>query len=293
MYAGMLIDGTLHARDITAGIVYLAEQGFLKIKKTDKKFLFLSFDDYEVTLEKSGAEVPGAFLPHVLALFFGPSLRVGEVVRLSDLKKNLPKQMLNQKLLHTLRKELSADVHREGFFEYTFSFSTPRVLVAGAAIAVVAFGVAIAVLNAAFLLFVLVPLGGLAVLSAIVWTRRTAKGYEAQNHLQGFKEFLSVTDKERFTFHNAPDKNPELFLAYLPYAIAFGVEKEWAAVFQDITIPNPSWYDGGSAGAFSAAAFTSDMGAFSSSLSSSSGSSASSGGGSAGGGAGGGGGGSW
>ena len=119
------------------------------------------------------------------------------------------------------------------------------------------------------------------------------KGYEALNHLEGFKLFLTVTDKERFEFHNAPAKSPQLFMEYLPYAIALGVEKEWAKVFSDITIPQPDWYSGGSVAAFSATDFTSDISAFSSSFSSSSGTSGSSGGGGVGGGGGGGGGGSW
>ena len=123
--------------------------------------------------------------------------------------------------------------------------------------------------------------------------RRTRKGYEALDHLRGFKQFLSVTEKERYVFHNAPERNAEQFMEYLPYAIAFGVEKEWAKAFEGITIPDPSWYDGGSGShAFSAVGLTNSLGSFSTALASS-GMSASSGGGSSGGGSGGGGGGSW
>ncbi len=124
-------------------------------------------------------------------------------------------------------------------------------------------------------------------------SRRTASGFEAKNHLDGFKLFLSVTDKERFDFHNAPEKSPELFMQYLPYAIALGVEEKWAKVFKGITIPQPDWYSGGSVNAFSATALTSELTSFSTSFSASSGVSGSSGGGSSGGGGGGGGGGSW
>jgi len=132
------------------------------------------------------------------------------------------------------------------------------------------------------------------IISVMVYRRRTVKGYEAKQHILGFKEFLSVTDKERFDFHNAPEKSPEQFMEYLPYAVALGVEDKWAEVFNDITIATPDWYDGGTANsAFVASSLVHDIGAFSSSFTSSSGTSPSSGGGSAGGGAGGGGGGSW
>lgn len=248
MYAGMLIDNVLHPHDITAGIVYLAEQGFLKITKINKKFLFFDTSDYEVELLRDVKHIEGAFLPQVIELVFDDH-NAGSVVTLSDIKNNYSKQKRNFRILSELRKALMKDMEERGFYERYGWFGMLR--------------------------------------------RRTRKGYEAMNHLKGFKEFLSVTGKDRFKFHNAPDKNPEKFLEYLPYAIAFGVEKEWAEVFEGITIPNPEWYNGGTAGAFSAGAFTSDMSAFSSSLSSSSGASASSGGGSSGGGAGGGGGGSW
>jgi uncharacterized membrane protein len=111
------------------------------------------------------------------------------------------------------------------------------------------------------------------------------------NHLKGFKEFMSVTDKERFDFHNAPEKSPEQFMAFLPYAIALGVEKKWTKLFDDIQMEPPSWYSSvGTATVFNAAVFSSELGAFTGAFSTSSGSS---GGGSAGGGSGGGGGGSW
>jgi len=290
MYAGALIDGTLDARDITAGIVYLAEQGFLTIRKTEKSFLGFDTSDYELTLTRDAAEVPSTFLAQVLSLLFGSEAEVGTVVALSDIKRNLPKQRLNQKILQKLKGVLAADMREEGYFEYSFAGNSEvrrYVLVALSAVLV---SVALAFLSLVYLLLAGVVGIVALVLTAIVWTRRTEKGYEARRHLPGFREFLSVTDRDRFVFHNAPEKNPETFLAYLPYAIAFGVEEEWAKVFKDITVPTPEWYHG--SGAFTAAAFTHDLHTFTGALESA-GTSASSGGGASGGGAGGGGGGSW
>src|SRR3989344_3780012 len=63
MMSGVLFDDNLDAKDISAWVVYLAEQGFLKIKKTEHKVAWL-FDvtDYEVELLKSVSEIPGEFL---------------------------------------------------------------------------------------------------------------------------------------------------------------------------------------------------------------------------------------
>ena len=98
-----------------------------------------------------------------------------------------------------------------------------------------------------------------------------------------------MTDKERFEFHNAPEKSPELFMEYLPYAIALGVEEKWAKVFEGILIPKPDWYSDGDFANFSALSFTKDIGVFSKTLaanSSNSGTEGSSGGGFSGGGGG-------
>lgn len=292
MMAGVLLDDNLDAKDVSAGVVYLAELGFLKIKKTEKKVAWL-FDvtDYEITLLKPMSEVPGEFLPKVLGLFFRGVPEVGTVVALSSIKNDYAKKQSNAVALAELNTAIRADLRTSGFFENeTYGFATFMIPSVGLAAAIFLGVIGLVPVP------VVVFLGAVYVLwlitVAIKHRRRTAKGYEAQYHLKGFKHFLSVTDKERFDFHNAPERSPEQFMQYLPYAIAFGVEEKWAAVFADMQISNPSWYDSnGSTGTFAAAAFTHDLTSFTSAVTTST--QASSGGGSSGGGGGGGGGGSW
>ncbi len=295
MYAGMLFDGRLDPRDITAGIVYLAEQGFLKIKKTEKKVLFMfEVDDYEIELLRSSAEVESDFLRTVLELLFLFPSNVGDTLTLSSLKANTQRQTHNQKLLQQLRKDLKKDLVSSGFFQTNKAASTLLIALCVGLFLLFFVGELIYLfLGPLVLTLLIVAMVCGLLLSIFMFERRTKVGYEALDHLKGFKLFLSVTDKERMAFHNAPQKSPEQFMQYLPYAIAFGVEKQWAKVFEGITIPNPSWYDGGGASSFAALDLTSSLGAFSTSFAASSGSSASSGGGSSGGGGGGGGGGSW
>jgi uncharacterized membrane protein len=94
-------------------------------------------------------------------------------------------------------------------------------------------------------------------------------------------------------------KTPEMFERFLPFAMAFGVERKWARAFQDIYREPPKWYVGSNSSAFDVNRFShslSDLSsragnAMASSPRSSSGSGFS--GGSSGGGSGGGGGGGW
>lgn len=281
MYTGVLFDRMLDAHDITAGILYLAEQGFISITKTERKVLLVfSTTDYDITLLRPLAELTSSFLMTLSGLLFASEAPVGTTVAISTLSK---KSAENKAIIVQLQKDIAADIKANGFIERTYPFLNRNYLVAGIALGLVliiwSFFLFIACAIIVFLFFVI--------------SRRTERGYEALNHIEGFKLFLSVTDKERFEFHNAPEKSPELFMQYLPYAVALKVEEKWAKVFEGITIANPSWYHDGAGGSFTAAALVSDIGSFSSSFSSSSGTSGSSGGGSSGGGGGGGGGGSW
>ncbi len=249
MFAGFLFDKRLDPRDITACIVYLAKEGFLKIRKIDRKVLFLfEVDDYEIELLRPPLENQDHFESEILALVFDEDAPVGKKVTLSELKtknKSYLYAIKTSKRLIALGRSLIEDMKTQGF------------------------------------------------LVGFFFLRRTRKGYEALDHLKGFKDFLQVTETQRYIFHNAPEKNAEQFMEYLPYAIAFGVEKQWAKTFEGITIPNPVWYDGGGVHSFSAVSLAQSLGGFSTTFATSSGSSASSGGGSSGGGGGGGGGGSW
>lgn len=132
----------------------------------------------------------------------------------------------------------------------------------------------------------------------------TAAGRKLADEIAGFKLFLTVTEKDRLAFHNPPERTPELFEKMLPYALALGVEHQWAEQFaatfaklRDAGVKySPLWYHG-VIGSFTPSAFASSIGSsFAGVVASSStppGSSSGSSGGSSGGGGGGGGGGGW
>jgi len=137
----------------------------------------------------------------------------------------------------------------------------------------------------------------------------TLAGRALMDRVEGFKMFLTAVDADRLQTIARPDKTPQLFERFLPYAFALGVEHAWAQQFSQVlaqaaiagsggTSYSPSWYSGAALASFSATDFTSSFGSsFSSAISSSStapgSSSGSGGGGSSGGGGGGGGGGGW
>jgi hypothetical protein len=135
----------------------------------------------------------------------------------------------------------------------------------------------------------------------------TKEGRAITDHILGFKMYLEQAEQKMYNMLTPPEKNLELFEKYLPYAIALGVENEWAEKFdsiiqQAITAGYQPAYFMVSSGSFSnnfnvAAMSAGISSGLSSTISSAStppsSSSGSGGGGSSGGGGGGGGGGGW
>ena len=116
---------------------------------------------------------------------------------------------------------------------------------------------------------------------------RTVPGTRTLEQVLGFEEFLSRVEKENYA---RVVKTPEMFERFLPFAMAFGVERTWAKAFKDIVHEPPRWYSGGNMSGFDAGQFSGRMSALSSSAGSamtssprSSGGSGFSGGGSSGG----------
>lgn len=78
--------------------------------------------------------------------------------------------------------------------------------------------------------------------------------------IEGFKLFLSATEEDRTKFENAPKLTAEIYIKFLPYAIALGVERNWSAQFADIALSKnqTAWFAGSSAG-FNGSAFANNL----------------------------------
>jgi uncharacterized membrane protein len=273
---------------IIAAVIYLAQQGFLQIKKTKKKRFLFSRETFEVTLLREPDATLEEYQQKLLDILF-TSQKVGEVISTSNLKDSMRVSRAMQSFITIVDKK----VKTQGFYTNTpawkkFLFlALPLVLLSTLQVLFVCV-ILVTVISTASSLLVVLFFGN-------SMRKRTQQGVLLKEHIQGFKIFLEVTEKERYAFHNAPEKSPEQFMQFLPFAIALGVEKAWAEQFRDMNIEPPSWYVGVPVGSFAAADFVSGFHSFTKSFASAytSSTSGSAGGGFSGGGAGGGGGGSW
>jgi uncharacterized membrane protein YgcG len=85
--------------------------------------------------------------------------------------------------------------------------------------------------------------------SAFTWMRSpTPEGQKLRDAIAGFRQYLGIAEEHRLEMLHPPEKTPELFERYLPYAVALDVENAWAAKFAGIlaaagaTAAVSSWY---------------------------------------------------
>lgn len=273
---GTIFDEKVHNKDVSAEIVHLAILGYLKIIRHEKKGMF-GKATYELEQLKVGADLP---YPHQQRLLRG-LFEKGKNVKLDDLKNTFYKE------LESVKDEAYKTMVKKGYFAkhpehvigtyvgigFAVAFLSGFVLDQG-----VMYGIAAGVI-----------IGGIG----FFMPAKTQVGVYAKEHAEGFKRYLGVAEKDRINFHNAPEKNPELFEKMLPYAMVFGVEEQWEKQFENIyDAKSARWYSG--AQNIALASLVSDLGNFSSAVGGAMSSKpSSSSGGSVGGGFGGGGGGSW
>jgi uncharacterized membrane protein YgcG len=329
--SGIINEG-IDTKNISAEIVYLAIQGFIKIKNIGGQFFGFGAD-YEFTRLKNESLLPKDFDQELMgdifkkeseagvaeiAQVFGvtktilarqplpvkPEEKIKDIVKLSDLKYKFSAtvySVINSAMRGLKRQGYYSNIPNNGqkshMFVYIFLGIWGSFFIGCFATVILGFfpdqssNVFLSTAIGVMISFIV-----LGIFQKLM-PAKTQHGVDIKEYLLGFKEYLQIAEKDRINFHNAPEKKPEIFEKFLPYAMILGVEKAWAKEFEDIYKVQPTWYEGSSRTAFSAMAFTSSLSSFnsvaSSSLSANHSSGGSGGGGSSGGGGGGGGGGSW
>jgi len=269
---GTLIDEKADLHDITATIVDLAYQGYIRIHEEEDKKLFGKKTEY--TFEKRKDFFGDKSLKEYERLILNNLFKTKNVVKLSELRNKF------YKILKKIKTSLYKDVTALGYFERNPETVRHKYLVVG--VIFVAVG---------WILFLVPAIWGLLIIIfGLIMPKKTKKGVQAKWHADGFKEYLHTAERFRLG-----QMRPETFEKYLSYAMVFKVEKEWAERFKDIYNQPPDWYVGrGGVQAFAVTSFATNLSssfnsAVASNLSSSPSSSSGFSGGSAGGGGGGGG----
>jgi uncharacterized membrane protein YgcG len=293
--AGTLLDNSADMRDITATLVDLAVRGQMRIEEhQNPKFLGLFGGGTEYTLHQ--LITADGLAPHEARVFNGIFDR-GNVVDLSDLKDEFYKQ------LPPIRDAIFDKLKESGFYRARPDKVRQRWIAYAVGTALL-IGLGGTYLSPLFLLtpvpFIIAGLvaGVVVAVFAQIMPARTEAGTRALERVLGFEEFLRRVESEHLK--RVIIGHPELFDKFLPFAMAFGVERQFAKAFEGIYTQAPQWYVGPGMTNFSVSHFSSSMSHLSSAAGTtmsssprSSGGSGFGGGGSSGGGGGGGGGGAF
>ncbi|MEG1823328.1 MAG: DUF2207 domain-containing protein [Cloacibacillus sp.] len=126
-------------------------------------------------------------------------------------------------------------------------FSAAVTLVIGAAVTVIAAGLAESMSEGGLPVILFGASAAAAAAALPFLTQWTERGAEIYSEAEGLKLYISVAEKARMEMLDAPDETPELFERLLPYAVATGEVKAWSARFESVLAKadyKPSWYVG-------------------------------------------------
>lgn len=238
---GTLIDNRPDMRDITASIVDLAVRGYLRIEEEAPTGLS--------RLVRRGLEYRLVRLPDPVG---AGDLRTHERLLLAGLfeeRLSVPMAELEQRFythIPEIRNSLLKRLKELHIYRHLPEQVVGWWVAAGIGVMLLVGALGLA-LSSRFLASPLTAILA-AVLSAVpvfafglVMPARTEEGTRILEEILGFREFLSRVEEDRF---RRMITSPAMFEAYLPYAMALGVEQRWARAFEGVFREPPSWYVG-------------------------------------------------
>jgi len=235
---GVLIKQSVKVKDILATVINLAVRGYLRIKERENKLLFIKEKEYIFEKLKSEADLR-PFEQEIIRSIF----KHEEMVSSKDLRNKFYKE------LTAIKKEIYKEVAQTGLFngnieEIRKKYS--RVYGINLVIFFIIFIILIVlmvVLGFSYFSQVIIlgisigVSGAIGLAFSYYMPVLTNQGLEAKWQALGFREYLHKAERFRIGAETL-----ETFSNFLPYAIVFGVEKQWARRFDDFQYQHQAWY---------------------------------------------------
>jgi len=234
--AGTLLDESADLQDILATILDLARRGAIEIEEVKEPgFLGIGSRNDYIYRRKQSAISLRKYEQTLLEKMFGDR----DEVRLSDLKNKF------YQAIPILRRQLYQAVVDEGFFKRSPEATRTRYSVLGIIALIMAVCVGIVLVGAladfsAFVLCLPISLGVVAIgiiILARYMPQRTPAGADAVARWRAFKRYLQNLEK-----YTKVEEAADIFERYLPYAVAFGLERSWLQKFARVEAPPPTWW---------------------------------------------------
>jgi uncharacterized membrane protein (DUF485 family) len=269
---GVLIRQSVNIKDILATVINLAVRGYLRIREQENKFLFVKEKEYIFEKLKPEADLKPFEQETMKSIF-----RHKDIVSSKDLKNKFYKE------LPVIKKEIYKEMAQTDLFNgniekirkkysliYIIIFSSIIFLILLAGLSIRFLSLPLILWTSAIIIAVSMAFSSaIGLIFARFMPVLTNQGAGAKWRALGFKEYLHTAERFRIEAETLGT-----FSNFLPYAMVFGVEKQWAKRFDDFQYQEQGWYYpaavyGGPAGApTSFSEFSSSFSSFASSVSS-------------------------
>lgn len=244
---GALVDEQVQVHDVLATALDLARRGVIKINESGNEGgMFGLGAHYTHEFELLDPDKPTRpFEDRLLDAIFGLNGKVGQKVSMGAFRESYATQ---------------ADAIAEGYYtelvEHDYFPESPHVTRQRWATIAVVFVVAIVGLallvvtttdfTSGWIAFPIVAAVLVGLYAGVLASRmpiRTREGAEASAKWKAFRTYLAdIDERENLT------EAKEIFERYLPYAVAFGLEKSFVQKFSAAQTPMPEWFGGGWSG---------------------------------------------
>lgn len=232
---GVLVDERADDHDVIATIVDLCERGVVHIEESSSDLMGITLNR-DWTLRKTGTtEGLTEYEKETLDAVFGSR----DEVELTKIRERFSSRQAK------VKEAMYDELVEHGYFPRNPETTRRQWRMGGYVLlgVSVAFGFFLAGAISGFAPLVWVPvvaggiLGLILIATANRMSRKTEQGAEAAARWNAFRRYL--VEIERYQDVN---EAKAVFSMYLPYAVAFGLERTWVRKFSQIDTPAPHWY---------------------------------------------------
>ncbi len=235
--AGALVDEVANEHDVLATVVDLAHRGVIRMNETQGR---RGSRDFEITVVQPNATL-APFEAELLKAIFPGTLEEGKTVKLIEVKARFTSATPRIKEL------LYDELVKRGYFPRSPEATRSAWRTAGIVVMVVVIlagclggGIAGGAAFYWFAVAAVAAIGLMLLLMSSAMPRKTLEGAEAAAKWRAFRKYLSDIEK-----YEKVEESRQIFEKYLPYAVAFGLERSWVQKFASVDAPLPSWWGDG------------------------------------------------
>ena len=254
---------TLTNSALIAEIIYLATQSFLRIERLEEDMGVLAKkQDFLLERLRDPKELKSSIDKRLLKELI-PN-KSGKTMKLSRLKKASN---------HAFQRIMGSGMRRvatRGYFGADPIETRSLYIGSAVAISIIVFPFVkegyVSGMGVASIAVTVIMIG----IFGSIMPQMTKKGIYAKGYIAALKEYLEEFKSDSSRFLNEIKREPAQFERLLPYAMALGVEDEWAKHFEGICKEPPAWYhrDHHNSHAFYPTQLISEINTFSDSVSS-------------------------